>query len=504
MPINYNVGTNIIEVVGYAAVAPCTFADIYAADKAGTLSLHARAGVSAIDGAGVAVDRAERPTDYVVLGGASNDLYITVANWAVMTTSTIRIIGTDRDGVAQTEDLVFVGNGTINTAKWFKTITHTQITVFTTPGGGSYDYDLIQGQWGVVWNQERQYMFDARLIIGDHNPTTYFADQKQQVLLNKVATSNGQIIWQISSETEFELGILEDAAKHITSGGVQIMIDEDVYSRCVFHPGWAAGTVANMYSTSVIQADQDVDVQNYWNDLWNVYIETVFEEVQSSNDIFNLTVSGSLSAPHTGITIEKIYILDHVNAGNFGSLTIWYPVIIRDLYIRKGIQGIMRIAIYNQNVDHSYFINADLDVWNVFYPWWMAAQTKLLYRQYDFDLKVVDSNGDGISGVTVAIEDVNGAAIGGSPFTTDVNGDIVTQVITHGTYSDPQAPPGIATLTELSPYTVTISKAGYVVREIIYTMDRQREEIEKLAGIPQAVEYRRRRVPSEVSEMIER
>jgi hypothetical protein len=130
MAIAYSVSTNIATVTAYTEAVPANFTDIYNADKAGTLSLHARTGIAGTDGAGVAVDRAERPADYIVLGSASNDLYITIANWNG-TTATIRITGTDRDGAAQTEDIVVNANGTYYTTKWFKTITHTQVTAFT-------------------------------------------------------------------------------------------------------------------------------------------------------------------------------------------------------------------------------------------------------------------------------------------------------------------------------------------------------------------------------------
>jgi len=38
-----------------------------------------------------------------------------------------------------------------------------------------------------------------------------------------------------------------------------------------------------------------------------------------------------------------------------------------------------------------------------------------------------------------------------------------------------------ASFTDYNPFTVTISKAGYPTRTIKYTMDRKREDIEKLS-----------------------
>ena len=133
MPITYNNTLKYIEVTGYAAGAECTYLDLYNADKAGTQSLHDRNGIAGVDGAAVATTIALRPADYVILGGASGDLYITITNWNLMTNATIDVIGTDRDGNAQTDSVVVNANGNFNTALWFATVTHTQVTVFNTP-----------------------------------------------------------------------------------------------------------------------------------------------------------------------------------------------------------------------------------------------------------------------------------------------------------------------------------------------------------------------------------
>lgn len=107
------------------------------------------------------------------------------------------------------------------------------------------------------------------------------------------------------------------------------------------------------------------------------------------------------------------------------------------------------------------------------------AGTELdIYVKYRFDLKVVDNNGDGISGVTVTIDDSEGTEVfSGS---TDGSGDITQQQLVkelrEATRPDPE------TVTSKTPHTVTISKAGYATRTIKYTMSKKREEIEKLTA----------------------
>ncbi|NIO74980.1 MAG: hypothetical protein GTN69_03620, partial [Armatimonadetes bacterium] len=148
MPYLYDPATDLFDLREGTALAPKTIEDCYQGDKAGTLTNHARTGITGVDGAGVTVDYSLRPADYVVLGGASNDLWLLIENWAGVTSATIRIIGTDRDGAAQTEDLVVTGNGTSYATKWFKTVTQTQVVAVN--GAGSFDYKLEQGQYGCI------------------------------------------------------------------------------------------------------------------------------------------------------------------------------------------------------------------------------------------------------------------------------------------------------------------------------------------------------------------
>jgi len=101
-----------------------------------------------------------------------------------------------------------------------------------------------------------------------------------------------------------------------------------------------------------------------------------------------------------------------------------------------------------------------------------------IYERYTLDLRITDVNNVGIVGATVTITDKDGTAVTGSPFTTDASGDIAQAkcLKSHG-YSD-----GVSVIKdEYNPHTVTISKVGYKTRTIKYTMDRKREEIEKLS-----------------------
>lgn len=174
-------GTKIVVCNGTEGT-PKTAAEIYDADLAGTRSLHDRDAVSAIDGAPVAVDQALQPADQLVLGGAvGNDLYFVITNWTNMVSANLYIIGTAPDGEARTINQTITGNETYYMYSFFKTVTHTQIWGFDKTDAGSFDYELIQGRWGVVWEFEENasYKFDCNVEIGNGTDLTYFQSKNE-------------------------------------------------------------------------------------------------------------------------------------------------------------------------------------------------------------------------------------------------------------------------------------------------------------------------------------
>jgi len=98
-----------------------------------------------------------------------------------------------------------------------------------------------------------------------------------------------------------------------------------------------------------------------------------------------------------------------------------------------------------------YLINWDVDVWAFSF----GADKFIAWRQYEFDLAVTDKDGNPINGATVELKDKNGNVV--FSVKTDVNGRITTQTVSRGWYEQATG----NTLNDLSPHTLTISKAGY-------------------------------------------
>lgn len=113
------------------------------------------------------------------------------------------------------------------------------------------------------------------------------------------------------------------------------------------------------------------------------------------------------------------------------------------------------------------------------------------HTQFRLDLKVVDNNGNAISGAGVVIIDVDGTEIFSGA--TDASGNIAQQVLTKQIdfFNDPNPATSItiSTPTETyvkTPHTITISATGYQTKTMVLTMDRRREEI---VVLEQAVKF---------------
>ena len=442
----YDVTNNIITVTGGTSGSPVGFIDFWNADKAGTLSLQARTGISAVDGSPVNLTRNARPTDRVVLGGAKQDLYIVVTAWTNMTSATVRLIGTDTSGAAQTEDLAITGNGTYYATKYYATLTQTQVTAFS--GTGSFAYEVKQAQWGVVWKQStNRFMFDCGIIIGDGSTATYFTDYGKQITFSSTAISSSGSNWlRTANNATTTFGQCADTSKKTTYNGITFAVldaahygyfklDGDInsfqyYYSCQF---WSAGGTIFICGTR----------------MWNCLLDSNSDpnKIFSGGDIDTLIATKAYRGLrcYVGVTIQRAFLIG-CTYGIFASGAAG-PYTISNPYTRY-CSNTLYLSYLTSAL---YLINWDSDT----YACAGDNSTGTVYRQYTFDLLVTDKAGNPISGATVTVTDTNGTPVFSA--TTGANGRIATQTITRITYSGTNG----STVTDYSPHVLTIIKAGY-------------------------------------------
>lgn len=445
--ITYDEGANVITVTGYSLRTPCTFKDVWNADKAGTLELvHARA-ITGADGAPVAVSHALRPKDYYVLGLA--DVYITVNNFTAE--STVQIVGTEEYGAVQTENIAITGNGTYNSTLYWRTIATTQVTVYA----GNFTYTLTQGQWGVVWQQEvNQYGFDAKLVVGDGSTATYFVDLDKQITFkNGIATASYQQLIYVRTAANFRLGQKDDASLKRTSHGCCLINLDNTY--VVFLIRSDNGVDTLLYSCLFLDAFQAanetwVEAKEIWNCHFTNMVLPYWGNHKGGGTIYNVICSG-----YYGIRIEI--------AGWTGTVdTLILNTIRRCLYFHNAggftVSNIVGNTPFGQSImmqtvpTDINLVDAMLNKWTFT---WTGTSAGKLYRQYTFNLHVTDKNNNNISGATVGLKDKMGNVV--FSVTTATDGTITQQTVSRGYYNQAHGD----TLQEYSPHTLTIAKLGY-------------------------------------------
>jgi len=460
-PLVYS--SNIITVTGYSEGSECGFNDLWLADKAGEFVLQNRDGITSTDGANVAVDYPLRPADEKVLGGANiEDLYLNITNWVNMTSTTILVVGTNREGISQVEYIAitnssyYLNNGIFGTTKYYKTVTHTRVTAFSGVDG-SYDYDMSQGQWGVVWKTgDTQFTFDCKIVIGNGTlaGTTWFADTSKQVHFSATAfTANWQTAMSVRRYAYVTMGTLVDLATKTTDDGCHFSVTlSPTWWSCNFFSTGADYNTANrhlyLYSCSFMGMGNPIlNLRGGANRVWNALLfgMDISPNAYSSStiDIFNTVgQSGGALQVYTAATMEQIMV-----AGR--SYVFWTQTTgtftISDAHARNNT----RMGYLSTN----WSGNASL------------GATGEVYRQYTFDLTVTTATNIPIENANVTLTYFGqGGGIHGS-WLTDANGSIPQQTVTAGFYNQT----GGDTIYDYNPYEIKITKDSYITYQRNFT-----------------------------------
>jgi hypothetical protein len=458
---SYNAGSNTVTVTGGTSGSPATFGDFVTADRAGTLNSQDARNITGVDGSPVAVTRAIRPVERLVLGGPAHTLYLVITNWNA-TSATVRIVGTDYDGNAQQEDIAISGNGTLYTVNRYKTITSTQVTALS---GTGFSYNLTQQGWGVIWNKGNgQYQLDCKFTIGDGSTSTYFIDiLKTLVIKSGVVTANSQNIIQSLANATFQLGNVDNADLKTSKNGCCVDFQETTYSgsRIII----AYGGIVNLYSCTLIGSggyngrgyivESGAGILTAWN--CNISGYSIPYRI-INGELYNIYITGpDLGISQCSCSMDKIiigpvtyYVID---------LYASYQALVNNIISRNPGSSFVRAS--SISVDN-YIKNADTDVWTIT---WSGTSTGKIYRQYTFDLHLADINGNPISGATVTLKDNTGSTV--FSLTTAADGRITEQTVSRGYYDQAHG----STLQDYGPHTLIITTDGYQDYQDVITIE---------------------------------
>jgi len=454
--ISYDPSTNTITIIGDATCGnseanACGFEDIYNADKAGTLTLIDRDGITGTDTDPVNNAYNLRPADEKVMGGAKHDLWIEIENWNGFTNATIRLIGKDEAGNDQTEDIVVTGDGTYYSDELWTELTQTQVVGVS--GSGSLDYNLAQGQWGVVSKQGgNQYYFSCKLQIGDGSTETWLIDTKKAISF----TLNDDFI-TIKNYGHLRCGEVISESKRTSKDGCYFYSSAPAIKKLIYVETY--GTL-ELYS-SLINSKAYLQIDSSkTNKIWNSIIIGAYCSGYPTPQINIYKVIWS-SATY-GIQMVPI------NASDVTIANCYYGMYLKAMHSSYYISNFKMIdetySFRTYNFDGNLYA-IDTDCKWTFY--WGYASPGKIYRQYTFTLKVVDTAGNPIPGASVKIWDKNNNLVVDE--TTDANGEIPEQTLTYGYYNQAHG----NTPVMQTPHTIRIAKAGYQTYEKQFTLDKK-------------------------------
>ncbi|MCW4017997.1 MAG: carboxypeptidase-like regulatory domain-containing protein [Candidatus Bathyarchaeota archaeon] len=393
------------------------------------------------------------------MGGAKHDLYLVISGWSGFNSATIRVGGTNSDGASQNEDTVVNGNGTYYLAKYFKTATVSRVTAVV--GSGSFDYSVVQGQWGVVgsggvWGGVPNYQWvigenqATRLQIGDGSTPTFFKTLREEIIVNALGLSSWGIY--VTTNATFQAGYATNESTKATSGGSML------YIRCTdsFSPSlpliYNSGT-CYLYSTKIRgHTNLNVGLNSYgvlrvWNSQFDVTRQVIWG-AGADVDWFNVVCSSAEKfAEGYGGEVDNVTII----SATYGTcFSYGYGTTMKNLFGRNLSYAAQLYSFSGM----ANLVNASFDSWNFSWQGTIYPQGRI-NRQYEFDLCVTDKNNTPIESATVEIFDKDGNLVFSA--VTDENGNIPTQTITRGYYQQSTG----NTLQDLAPHVLTICKMGY-------------------------------------------
>jgi len=385
----------------------------------------------------------------------------------------IQVVGTDRCGNAVITNIVVNGNGTFQITDWYATVTSTQITVWNGGGGDSFDYELIQGQWGVIWKLGlTEYYFEAFIQIGDSVTTTWLADSNKQIAVKSTLwTANYQTFIGVKANAHLRFGILLSGYKAGYYG-----VDIYVKSRIV--------EIGYIVTLNLIEEELGGDVKIYASRIVADSDYTTFRVLLYGDaDVYTSIIDGRVPIwimDGSDVDLSDLILrgrgtsivpyggsptLNRISSYNSRACIMFYTNKLGDIknfYQRAETYQV----IYCQDiiVDHS-IINGDFEAWT--FRWQGGAgNTHKIYRKYEFDACCIDCNGDPINGVSVVGEYISPY---GNAFsdTTGGDGKISTQTLEHGWFEYQYGD----TEQLKTPLKVTYSKAGYETVVKYYPLD---------------------------------
>jgi len=307
-----------------------------------------------------------------------------------------------------------------------------------------YQADVSNG-WGVVSKQgENQYKFSCKLRIGDGATETWLIDKNKMVLHD----IDDHFIY-VAKYGHLRLGTVVDEAKRTTKDGCYLYTLGDNYYFIEFVEGSSLELYSSILASSkrtYLLGTEAGSGHRIWNCIFFRVMPWGRGAKPTDVELHRVTWQSSRSA----MGFQSTYAYDIVGTDcTYGAMLVrlGFPVTFRNVkLINEGTSFLLQYVDVNV-----YTVNVECK-WTFL---WLSSPNAKVYRQYTFKLKVVDENGNPISGARVKVWDKFGNLV--VDVTTDANGEIPEQTITRGHYDQEHG----NELQDYSPHTLEVTKQGF-------------------------------------------
>ena len=318
-----------------------------------------------------------------------------------------------------------------------------------------YQTDQSNG-WNVVYKQnDDQYYFECKLNIGDGTTETWLIDTKKAISFTLVDN-----FITIKNYGHLRCGEVISESKRTTKDGCYFYSSAPATKKLIYVE--SHGTL-ELYS-SLINSKAYLQISSSEiNKIWNSVITGPYCSGYPTPqvNIYNVLWSSA----QYGIQMIPI------NASDVTIANCYYGMYLKAMRSNYNISNFKMIdetysfRTYNFN-GNLYAIDTDCK-WTFY---WGYASSGKVYRQYTFVPKIVDENNNPIENAEIFLLNNKGEQQFNE--TTDSNGEISEQTVTHGYYIKDTS----NTLNTEEPHTLYIRKYGYIFKTITKQFTARTEE----------------------------
>jgi hypothetical protein len=304
-----------------------------------------------------------------------------------------------------------------------------------------------------------QFTFYCYLHIGDGTTATYFSENRKFITFGNFMTWGATLIY-IKANATFTSGVLLNEANKTSANGNHIFVDNLSNQRVWIVCDGSSNTY--FYSTTFAAAtNADFYLAYSPKRLWNCILNQAVSRYGSNIDMFNVQFynagnNGCFQNSGAGNIYSNLRAVSCSSVAKTDGLVT--PV-FTNLFTRNCTS----IISWNNNPVgmKAYLVNPDVD--NFYFNF--TANYSTVYRQYEFDLKVVDEDRNYIEGAEVNLTKGTTSL----DLTTDENGDIDTQTLTYGYYDTTNG----NNVQDTGDWTITIKKNGYQTYSAPFSITRK-------------------------------